>query len=330
MSSFDDYIQMQERLNQQLNILSSPLLNPYPSFLNPAAELGQMAYSPIQEWAESYMKILAPIQEMLDNLTNSSAASVAAAIQDPIILAASFQEIIPPDIVQNFEKLNTFSVEQFSMAFNPLFSAIDNIRISPDHIEVPDELVPKKLFPEVTLSENVSGNVSTKKLSRDQALAIIGILLTIMFWILNNMFPASWQQKHHDEILQSLEKQNNLLEESNQIQKKQNNLLEESNQIQAERAQLEKEQLQAIKEQTQVLETIEHLLGIQNDLLSLEAAAPSESSAAGSKVPDADPESSAAGSKVPDTDPESSAAGSKAASAEAESLPSDEPHPTPD
>lgn len=316
MASFDDYIQMQERLNQQLNILSPPLLNPYPSFLNPAAELGQMAYSPIQEWAESYAEMLAPIQGMLDNLADIPIASVAAAFQDPSVLAASFQEIIPPDIAQNFENLNTFSVEQFSMAFNPLFSAIDNIRIFPDHIEVPDELVPEKLFPEVILSENVSGNVSAKKLSRDQALAIIGILLTIMFWILNNMSPASWQQKHHDEIVQSLEKQNNLLEESNQIQKKQNNLLEESNQIQAERAQLEKEQLQATKEQTQVLKTIEHLLGIQDDLLSLEAVAPSESSAAGSKVPD--------------VDPESSAAGSKAATAEAESLPSDEPHPTPD
>lgn len=316
MSSFNDYIQMQKQLNQRFNALLSPLVYSCSGFLDTIAQLNQMAYSPIQEWEESYTRMFAPIQEMLNNLTNGSAASIATAFQNPALWAVGLQRIIPPDIAQNFENLNTFSVEQFNMAFNPLFSTIDNIRIFPNRIEFPDELVPEKLFPEAILSENVSGNVSAKKLSRDQALAIIGILLTIMFWILNNISPASWQQKYHDEIVQSLEKQNNLLEESNQIQKKQNNLLEESNHIQAERAQLEKEQLLATKEQTQVLKTIEHLLEIQNDLLSLEVVAPSESSVAGSKVSD--------------VDTESSAAGSKAATAEAEPFPVDKPHPTPD
>lgn len=313
MASFDDYIQMQKQLNQQLSSFSRIVSPGLEEFL---INWNRITYSPIDNWVKSYMKILAPIQEMLDNLTNFSAASIATAFQDPALWAVDLQRIIPPDIAQNFEKLNTLSVEQFNMAFNPLFSAIDNIRIFPGHIEVPDELVPEKLFPEVILSENVSGNTPTRKLSRDQALTIISILLSIMFWILNNVAPAPWQQKYYNEISQSLEKQNSLLEESNQIRKNQNDLLEESNQIQAERAQLEKEQLQATEEQTQVLKTIAHLLGIQDSLLSLEAVAPSESSAAGSKGPD--------------IDPESSVADSKAATDEAESLPSDEPHPTPD
>ncbi len=324
MASIDDYIKMYERINQQFISIISPCIDSLSSETMGALNtLNRMAYSPIQEWGESCAHTFTPFQEIFDNLINSSAVSIAAAFRDPTILATSFQRILSLDTLQNFENLIALPVHQLGISFNPLFSAIDNIHILSDYVEVPEELIPEKLFPEAALSENVSGNAPTKKLSKDQALAIISILLTILFWILNNTSPASWQQKHHDEISQSLENQNNLLEESNQIQKRLSNLLEESNQIQVERTQLEREQLdatkeqtQATKEQTQVLKAIAHLLGIQDSLLSPEAAAPSES-------PDTD-------LKETNVDPGSPAAQTKAANVEVESFPADEPHPIPD
>jgi hypothetical protein len=280
MASFDDYIKMYERLNQQfVSFAPSYMDSLSPEKMEPINTFNEIAYS--------------PIQEMLDRLAYDYSSSIAATHQSSDSLAANFQRIIPSGISRKFENLNTFSIEQFNQAFNPLFSAIDNIRVFPDYIEIPNELIPQKLFPQAIPSENVSGNSPIKKLSRDQALAIISILLSIMFWILNNVSPASWQQKYYDEISQSLEKQNNLLEESNQIQ--------------AERAQIEKEQLQATKEQTQILKTIAYLLEIQDNLVSPETVDSSESSATDSGALAADP---------------------KAVTAEIGFFPDDEPHST--
>jgi hypothetical protein len=210
MASFDDYIQMQEQLNKQFNVLLSPLGYSCSGSLDTVARLNQMAYSPIQEWEESYTRMFAPIQEMLNNLTNSSAASIAAAFQDSSVLAASFQEIIPPDIAQNFENLNTFSVEQFSTAFNPLFSAIDNIRIFPDHIEVPDELVPENFIksPDATQSQY---KPDVKRLSRSDAIALIAIIIAVLAWLFPN--PLSGFQSESEPQVRAIitQEQGNLI-----------------------------------------------------------------------------------------------------------------------
>ena len=209
MSSFDDYIQMQERLNQQLNILSSPLLNPYPSFLNPAAELGQMAYSPIQEWAESYMKILAPIQEMLDNLADIPIASVAAAFQDPSVLATSFQEIIPPDIAQNFENLNTFFVEQFSTTFDFLISS--NSANESDYV-----IVNEKPFKEICVPDSLAipiGNYRVKIKTEHFITILVGVLSFIAGFITSIPSLNVSQVQEEQICIQAQQWQNHLLEQ---------------------------------------------------------------------------------------------------------------------
>lgn len=203
-----------------------------------------------------------------------------------------------------------------SKAFEPLISSINHIHIFSDYVEVPEELIPEKLFPEAIPSENTTDNTPIKKLSRDQTLTIISILLSLMFWILNNISPTPWQQKYHNEIVQSLEMKNNLLEESNQIQAERIQLDKEQLQATKEKTQAIKEQTQATKEQTQVLNAIAYLLGIQDSLLSPEAVTP--------------PESSDTDLTVQGVDPELSAADPKAATAEAEPFPSAEPHPIPD
>ena len=256
-----------------------------------------------------YHVILSLNQERYNNLAIGNANSLVSTLTYLDIAANDIQNILPPVVSQIATLNETFSAGLLSKAFEPLISSINHIHIFSDYVEVPEELIPEKLFPEAIPSENTTDNTPIKKLSRDQTLTIISILLSLMFWILNNISPTPWQQKYHNEIVQSLEMKNNLLEESNQIQ--------------AERIQLDKEQLQATKEktqatkeQTQVLNAIAYLLGIQDSLLSPEAVTP--------------PESSDTDLTVQGVDPELSAADPKAATAEAEPFPSAEPHPIPD
>lgn len=263
-----------------------------------------------------YHVILSLNQERYNNLAIGNANSLVSTLTYLDIAANDIQNILPPVVSQIATLNETFSAGLLSKAFEPLISSINHIHIFSDYVEVPEELIPEKLFPEAIPSENTTDNTPIKKLSRDQTLTIISILLSLMFWILNNISPTPWQQKYHNEIVQSLEMKNNLLEESNQIQAERIQLDKEQLQATKEKTQAIKEQTQATKEQTQVLNAIAYLLGIQDSLLSPEAVTP--------------PESSDTDLTVQGVDPELSAADPKAATAEAEPFPSAEPHPIPD
>ncbi len=331
MASFDHYLKMLEQFNKQLNSFASPLIDSTTfQTTKIAADLNQMAYSPIQELAESFSDILSLNQERYNNLAIGNANSLVSTLTYLDIAANDIQNILPPVVSQIATLNETFSAGLLSKAFEPLISSINHIHIFSDYVEVPEELIPEKLFPEAIPSENTTDNTPIKKLSRDQTLTIISILLSLMFWILNNISPTPWQQKYHNEIVQSLEMKNNLLEESNQIQaeriqldkeqlqatKEKTQAIKEQTQATKEKTQAIKEQTQATKEQTQVLNAIAYLLGIQDSLLSPEAVTP--------------PESSDTDLTVQGVDPELSAADPKAATAEAEPFPSAEPHPIPD
>ncbi len=98
MSSFDEYIEIQQQLMDRLNSLVIPLIDSAPSgAIEAAIRLNQMSYSPIQESSGLYSNIFASVQERLDSLTNGYASSLATALQNPAILVADFQNILSPD-----------------------------------------------------------------------------------------------------------------------------------------------------------------------------------------------------------------------------------------
>ncbi len=113
MSSFDEYIEIQQQLMDRLNSLVIPLIDSAPSgAIEAAIRLNQMSYSPIQESSGLYSNIFASVQERLDSLTNGYASSLATALQNPAILVADFQNILSPDIVLNLDS-STFEESDY-------------------------------------------------------------------------------------------------------------------------------------------------------------------------------------------------------------------------
>lgn len=209
MASFDDYIKMYERINQQFISIISPCIDSLSSETMGALNtLNRMAYSPIQEWGESCAHTFTPFQEIFDNLINSSAVSIAAAFQDPSVLAASFQEITPPDILQGFECLNTFFTEQFSAAFASLTSNADVIES--DYVIVDEKPIKEMRVPD-SLTIPI-GNYRIK-IRTDHFIAIMFGILTLAATFITSISSSNVELIRKEQLcVQTQQWKNQILE----------------------------------------------------------------------------------------------------------------------
>lgn len=154
--------------------------------------------------------------------------------------------------------------------FSLFLTKISDISLYNDFVSVPENLIPNDFtYSEVNATSEIPPKETPsafpcKKLSYSDAIKIIELLLPILLWILTYFLsqkPALWQQQHHEDLIQAIEEQNDLQEQSNITHLEQNQLV--------------KEQTQAIEGQTQAIKIqTEYLVSIYNILLESGSDAP--------------------------------------------------------
>ena len=154
---------------------------------------------------------------------------------------------------------------QLSSGFEPLFSALDTIRISPSYVEFPAELIPDAFEYDKKLNPPTHHRAMIK-LSPEQARFLISVLLApLMFWIASyivSLSPAAWQEKYHQEEMENDAK---LIQQNETI-------------IQQNKASLElkQKQYEATLKGIEVLEAIYEQLGSDSETLPVSDTIPPE------------------------------------------------------
>ena len=123
-------------------------------------------------------------------------------------------KVLPASAVDIARKITSFSVLQAdfspsSLGLEAINAAVNSIRILPNHIEFPAELIPDDFdYDEKPISPVQPKSVI--KLPTERAQFLIGsILIPLMLWFASyfqNQSPSTWQEQHHQEKMEDTAK----------------------------------------------------------------------------------------------------------------------------
>ena len=158
--------------------------------------------------------------ELSRSFTNALPASVSSscALLNSWYNATDIEltKVLPASAVDIARKITSFSALQAdfspsSLGLEAINAAVNSIRILPNYIEFPAELIPDDFDYDKKQISPVQPK-SVIKLPTERAQFLIGsILIPLMLWFASyfqNQSPSTWQEQHHQEKMAKLIQQN--------------------------------------------------------------------------------------------------------------------------